>query len=136
MNLKHVTVVATLAVMFVAAITLLTPGNEFAYKKSQAVSQINNCGSSASAGNVWCQNTASQIQDRDDSTAPAGAPDSGITDSSSSSGGTGDTMGSGSTEAPATPEPPMVGSTFGGSSTGQTCDTQFCYSTSDHTWRP
>jgi hypothetical protein len=133
MNLKHITVVATLVVMFVAAITFLTPGSEFAYKKSQAVSQINNCGNSESAGNVWCQNTASQIQDKDDSTALAGAPDSGVTDSSGG-GGTGDTMGSGSTEAPMAP---MGGSTFGGAGTGQFCDTQFCYSSGvSPTWRP
>jgi hypothetical protein len=61
MNVKHVAVVAALAVMLVTAIAFVTPGSEFAYKKSQAVSQVNNCGNGESPENVWCHNTASQI---------------------------------------------------------------------------
>ena len=33
--------------------------------KSQAVSQVNNCGNKFMPENVWCQNTASQIQGDD-----------------------------------------------------------------------
>ena len=64
MNTKHVGVIAAFAVMLVAATALATTGNAFAtYKsKSQAVSQVNDCGNGELPLNVGCQNTASQIQ--------------------------------------------------------------------------
>ena len=133
MNVKHVAVVTPLAVMLVTAIAFLITGSAFAYEKSQAVSQVNDCGNGESPENVWCQNTASPIQGKDDRTALAGAQDSGVTDSSGGGGGTGDVMGGSSEEVPMAP---MVGSTSGGSGTGQFCDTQFCYATNDDTWRP
>jgi hypothetical protein len=39
------------------------------YEKSQAVSQVNDCGNGGWAVNVGCQNTASQIQGDDNSSA-------------------------------------------------------------------
>jgi hypothetical protein len=63
MNSKY-PMIAALAVMLVAATTaaLATTGNAFAYEKSQAVSPVNDCGNGELPLNVWCQNTASQIQ--------------------------------------------------------------------------
>ena len=60
-------IVAALAVMMIGA-TALATGDAFAdkkkkgYEKSQAVSQVNDCGNKELPLNVWCQNTASQIQ--------------------------------------------------------------------------
>jgi hypothetical protein len=62
MNTKYLAVVAALAVTLVAGSVFVTTGSAFAYKKSQAVSQVNDCGNGELAENVWCQNTASQIQ--------------------------------------------------------------------------
>ena len=73
MNSKYLAVVAVLAVMLVTATALATE-DAFAdkkrhddrkkggYEKSQAVSQVNDCGNGELPLNVWCQNTASQIQ--------------------------------------------------------------------------
>jgi hypothetical protein len=80
MNTKYLVVVAVMAAMLVAA-TALATDSTFAdkkrksYEKSQAVSQVNDCGNgkrqngdmvdtTPSGGpiDVWCQNTASQIQ--------------------------------------------------------------------------
>ena len=41
--------------------------------KSQAVSQVNDCGNGYFPENVWCQNTASQIQSEDNRATIAGA---------------------------------------------------------------
>jgi hypothetical protein len=72
MNSKYVTAVAALAVMLVAATAAFaTTGSAFAYEKSQAVSQINDCGNGELPLNVWCQNTASQIQGDENSAAMA-----------------------------------------------------------------
>ena len=83
MNAKCPTIEALAAVMLVAATgALVTTGNAFAYEKSQAVSQVNDCGNGGAhegtngpiettetveggAENVGCQNTASQIQGDD-----------------------------------------------------------------------
>jgi hypothetical protein len=70
MNAKYLAVVAALAVMLVAATALATTDSAFAdkkkkkggYEKSQATSQVNYCGNGELPLNVWCQNTASQIQ--------------------------------------------------------------------------
>jgi hypothetical protein len=73
MNSKYLAAVAVLAVMLVTATALATE-DAFAdkkrhddkkkggYGKSQAVSQVNDCGNGELPLNVWCQNTASQIQ--------------------------------------------------------------------------
>ena len=68
MNTKYLAVVAALAVMLVAATALATTDSAFATKyksKSQAVAQANECGNGFMPENVWCQNTASQIQGND-----------------------------------------------------------------------
>jgi hypothetical protein len=67
MNTKYLVVVAAMAVMLVAA-TALATDNAFAdkkkggYKKTQAVSQVNDCGNGDFPEFVFCQNLASQIQ--------------------------------------------------------------------------
>ena len=73
MNSKYLAVVAVLALMLVTATALATE-DAFAdkkrhddkkkggYEKSQAVSQVNECGNGELPSNVWCQNTASQVQ--------------------------------------------------------------------------
>ena len=82
MNSKYLAVVAVLAVMLVTATALATTDNAFAdkkrhddkkkggYEKSQAVSQVNDCGNGELPENVWCQNTASQIQGESNYVAP------------------------------------------------------------------
>jgi hypothetical protein len=65
MNTKYMFIVATMAVMLIGA-TALANEDALAKKKysskSQAVSQVNDCGNGELPLNVWCQNTASQIQ--------------------------------------------------------------------------
>jgi uncharacterized protein YdeI (BOF family) len=72
MNTKYLVVVAAMAVMLVAA-TALATDNAFAdknrkhdgkggYKKTQAASQVNDCGNGDTPIDVFCQNLASQIQ--------------------------------------------------------------------------
>jgi hypothetical protein len=73
MNTKYFAVVAALAIMLIGA-TALATDDAFAdkkrhddkkkggYEKSQAVAQINDCGNGELPLNVWCQNTASQVQ--------------------------------------------------------------------------
>jgi hypothetical protein len=67
MNTKYLVVVAAMAVMLIAA-TALATDNAFAekkkggYKKTQAVSQVNDCGNGDTPIDVFCQNLASQIQ--------------------------------------------------------------------------
>ena len=73
MNSKYLAVVAALAVMLVTTTALATE-DAFAdkkrhddkkkggYGKSNAVSQVNDCGNGELPLNVWCRNTASQIQ--------------------------------------------------------------------------
>jgi hypothetical protein len=84
MNTKYMVVVAAMAVMLIGA-TALATDDAFAdkkrhddkkkggYEKSQAVSQVNDCGNGFMAENVGCQNTASQIQGDDNSAAVASA---------------------------------------------------------------
>ena len=71
MNSKYLAVTAAVAVMLVAATALSTTGNAFASDKSQAVSQVNDCGNDELPENVGCQNTASQIQGDENSAALA-----------------------------------------------------------------
>jgi|SoiMethySBSTD1v2_1073268.scaffolds.fasta_scaffold1626790_2 hypothetical protein len=77
MNTKYLAVVAALAVMLVASTALATTDDAFAgkkgYKKSQAVSQVNNCGNGDSPIDVFCQNLASQVQGDENAPALAGA---------------------------------------------------------------
>jgi hypothetical protein len=71
MNTKYMFIVAALAVMMIGA-TVLATDDAFAGKyksKSQAVSQANYCGNGELPSNVWCQNTASQIQGEDNEAA-------------------------------------------------------------------
>ena len=82
MNSKYLAVVAVLAVMLVTATALATE-DAFAdkkrhddkkkggYEKSQAVSQVNDCGNGELPLNVFCSNTASQIQGDENSAALA-----------------------------------------------------------------
>jgi hypothetical protein len=76
MNSKYVAVVAALAVMLVAATALATTDSALATKyksKSQATAQVNECGNGELPLNVWCQNTASQIQGEDNRAALSSA---------------------------------------------------------------
>jgi uncharacterized membrane protein len=72
MNTKYLVVVAALAAMLVAA-TALATDSAFAdkkrhddkkkgYTKSQAATQVNDCGNGDNPIDVFCQNQASQIQ--------------------------------------------------------------------------
>jgi hypothetical protein len=85
MNTKYLVVVAAMAAILIAA-TALATDNAFAdknrkhdgkggYKKSQAASQVNDCGNGDEPFHVFCQNLASQIQG--DNNAPALAAEQG-----------------------------------------------------------
>ena len=66
MNTKYLAIVAVITVMLVGATALSTTDNAFAgkkkYEKSQAASQVNECGNGELPLNVFCQNLLSQIQ--------------------------------------------------------------------------
>ncbi len=66
MNTKYLVIVAVVTVMLVGATALSTTDNAFAdkkkYEKSQAASQVNECGNGELPLNVFCQNLLSQIQ--------------------------------------------------------------------------
>jgi hypothetical protein len=70
MNTKYMVVIAAMAVMLIGATALATSESAFAgghghkksYEKSQAISQANACGNGLAPENVFCSNTASQIQ--------------------------------------------------------------------------
>jgi hypothetical protein len=74
MNTKYMFIVAAMAVMLIGATALATE-DAFAdkkkknYEKSQAVSQVNDCGNGELPLNIGCQNTASQIQGEDNRAA-------------------------------------------------------------------
>jgi hypothetical protein len=80
MSSKYMVVVTVMAVMLIGA-TALTGEDAFAdkkrhddkkkggYEKGQAVSQVNDCGNKELSLNVWCQNSASQIQGDDNRAA-------------------------------------------------------------------
>jgi hypothetical protein len=53
-------IIGALAVMMIGVTA--TTDSAFAYEKSQAVSQVNDCGNGKLPLNIGCQNTASQIQ--------------------------------------------------------------------------
>ena len=62
----HLLIIATVTVMLIGATALSTTDSAFAgkkkYEKSQAVSQVNDCGNGELPLNVFCQNLLSQIQ--------------------------------------------------------------------------
>ena len=66
MNNKHLLIVAAVTVMLIGATALSTTDSAFAgkkkYEKSQAASQVNECGNGELPLNVFCQNLLSQIQ--------------------------------------------------------------------------
>lgn len=66
MNTKYMVVVAVVMVVMLVASTALATEDAFAgkkkYEKSQAVSQVNDCGNGFIPTNIGCQNIASQIQ--------------------------------------------------------------------------
>jgi hypothetical protein len=66
MNSKHMIIVAAMVVMLIGATALSTTDSAFAgkkkYEKSQAASQVNECGNGELPLNVFCQNLLSQIQ--------------------------------------------------------------------------
>ena len=67
MNVKYLVIVAAMTAVLVGATALATSDSAFAdgkkhYEKSQALSQANACGNGELPLNVFCSNTASQIQ--------------------------------------------------------------------------
>jgi hypothetical protein len=71
MNAKYMVAIAAIAVILIGA-TAIASEDALATKyksKSQAVSQMNDCGNGELPENVWCQNTASQIQGEDNEAA-------------------------------------------------------------------
>ena len=70
MNVKYLVIVTAMTAMLVGATALATADSAFAdgkkdkkhYEKSQALSQANACGNGEMPMNVFCSNTASQIQ--------------------------------------------------------------------------
>ena len=66
MNTKYMFVVAAMAVMLIGATAFATDGafadGKKKYGKSQAISQVNECGNGVMPKDIGCQNTASQIQ--------------------------------------------------------------------------
>jgi hypothetical protein len=71
MNTKYLVVVAAMAAMLIAATALATDSafadkkrhdGKKSYSKTQAVSQVNECGNGNNPIDVFCQNLASQIQ--------------------------------------------------------------------------
>jgi hypothetical protein len=66
MNTKYLVIVTAVTAMLVGATILSTTDSVFAgkkkYEKSQAASQVNECGNGELPLNVFCQNLLSQIQ--------------------------------------------------------------------------
>jgi hypothetical protein len=81
MNTKYMFIVAAMAVMLIGATAFATDSafaggdghKKKSYGKSQATSQVNECGNGWMSENVACQNTASQIQGDDNSAALSSA---------------------------------------------------------------
>jgi hypothetical protein len=67
-------IVAAVAVMLVASVAVAT-GDAFAgkkkYEKNQALSQANACGNGELPLNVFCSNSASQVQDDENGVSTA-----------------------------------------------------------------
>jgi hypothetical protein len=66
MNNKYMLIVTTLTVMLIGAAAFATDSvfadGKKKYEKSQAASQVNECGNGELPLNVFCQNLLSQIQ--------------------------------------------------------------------------
>jgi hypothetical protein len=67
MNSKYLVIVAAMTAMLIGATALASTDSAFAggkkhYEKNQALSQANACGNGFAPENVFCSNTASQIQ--------------------------------------------------------------------------
>ena len=67
MNVKYFVIVAAMTAMLIGATALASTDSAFAdgkkkYEKNQALSQANACGNGELPTNVFCSNTASQIQ--------------------------------------------------------------------------
>jgi hypothetical protein len=66
MNTRYLAIVAVITAMLIGATALSTTDNAFAekkkYEKSQAASQVNECGNGILSENIFCQNLLSQIQ--------------------------------------------------------------------------
>ena len=78
MNTKYMVVIAAMAVMLIGATAFATDsafagGHKKSYEKSQATSQVNECGNGFMPYNVGCQNTASQIQGDENGVSSASA---------------------------------------------------------------
>jgi hypothetical protein len=61
MNFKYIAMVAVVAATLVG-VTGITADSAFAYERSQAISQVNECGNGELALNIGCQNIDSQVQ--------------------------------------------------------------------------
>ncbi len=88
MNTKYMFIVAAMTALLIGATALATADSAFAGKyksKTQAVSQINDCGNGELPLNVFCSNTASQIQG--DYNSPALASNQGATGGNHGPGG-------------------------------------------------
>ena len=76
MNTKYLVVVAAIAIMLIG-VTALANEDAFAKKKysskSQAVTQLNDCGNGFEPTFIACQNLVSQIQGEDNFAALAGS---------------------------------------------------------------
>ncbi|MGA7369366.1 MAG: hypothetical protein WBX01_09565 [Nitrososphaeraceae archaeon] len=77
MNIKYMVLVAAMAVTLIGATALASTGSAFAgghkkYEKSQALSQANACGNGKLPLNVFCDNTASQVQGDENGVALTG----------------------------------------------------------------
>ena len=86
MNFKYIAIVAVIAATLVGT-TAISADSALAYEKSQATSQVNECGNGAMPMNVYCQNFGSQIQGEDNGVALDGAQQAG---DDRHSGGNGD----------------------------------------------
>ena len=81
-NTKYTVVIAVMAVMLIGATAFATSESAFAgghghkksYEKSQAISQVNECGNGFMPYN--CQNTASQIQGDENGVSSASVQES------------------------------------------------------------
>jgi hypothetical protein len=75
MNTKYMFVVAAMGVMLIGATAFATDSaladGKKKYGKSQAISQVNECGNGVLPEYVGCQNTASQIQGDENRVASA-----------------------------------------------------------------
>jgi hypothetical protein len=79
MNSKYMVIVVAMAVMLIGATALVTD-DAFAgkkkYGKNQAISQANACGNGKLPMYVFCQNTGSQVQGKNNGVALTGAQQS------------------------------------------------------------